>query len=125
MGRPLSDAMGGPAAIDIAVGVFYRKLLIDSTINHFFDNIDARMLKGMQRDFLIMAMGGPCDYASPDVRAAHAHLLEKGLRESHVETAIGHLKATLEELRVPISVAAQIMAAAGDVRSEVFERRSG
>ena len=36
MGKPLFDAMGGPAAIDLAVGVFYRKLLTDSTINHFF-----------------------------------------------------------------------------------------
>ena len=124
MGKSLSDAMGGPAAIDIAVGVFYRKLLTDSTINHFFDNLDARMLKAIQKDFLIMAMGGPCDYTARDVRAAHAHLLEKGLDDSHVEIAIGHLKATLEELRVPISVAAQIMAAAGDIRSEVFDRRS-
>ena len=47
MGRAMTDAMGGPAAIDVAVGVFYRKLLTDSTINHFFDNIDARMMKAM------------------------------------------------------------------------------
>ena len=79
------------------------------------------MMKAMQRDFLIMAMGGPCGYTSRDIRTAHAYLLEMGLDESHVETVIGHLKSTLEELRVPISVAAQILATAGDIRSGVFE----
>lgn len=123
MGKVLSDAMGGPAAIDIVVDVFYRKLLTDGTINHFFDNIDARMMKAMQRDFLIMAMGGTSDYTARDVRAAHAHLLDKGLDDSHVETVIGHLKSTLEELRVPVSVAAQIMATAGDIREEIFDRQ--
>ena len=119
----MTDAMGGPAAIDVAVGVFYRKLLTDSTINHFFDNIDARMMKAMQKDFLIMAMGGPSGYTARDVRTTHAHLLEMGLDDTHVETVIGHLKATLEELRVPISVAAQILATAGDIRNEVFDRQ--
>ena len=123
MGKAMTDAMGGPAAIDVAVGVFYRKLLTDSTINHFFDNLDARMMKAMQKDFLIMAMGGPSGYTARDVRTAHAHLLEKGLDDTHVEMVIGHLKATLEELHVPISVAAQILATAGDIRSEVFDRQ--
>jgi len=123
MGKSLTDRMGGTAAIDVAVGVFYRKLRTDSAINHFFDNIDARMMKAMQKDFLIMAMGGPGGYTAKDVRAAHAHLLDKGLDDTHVDAVIGHLKSTLEELRVPISVAAQILATAGGVRSEIFSRQ--
>ena len=123
MAHTLIDEMGGAAAIDVAVGVFYRKLQTDSRINHFFDDIDARMLKGIQRDFLVMAMGGPSGYTGKELRAAHAHLLDKGLNETHVDAVVGHLKSTLEELRVPVSVAAQILATASDVRDSIRDRR--
>jgi hemoglobin len=124
MGKPFLDQMGGTAAIDVAVGVFYRKLQTDSRINHFFDDIDARMLKAMQKDFLIMAMGGPNGYTAKELRAAHAHLLEKGLNETHVDTVVEHLKSTLEELRVPIAIAAQILATANNMRGDVFSRQA-
>ena len=123
MGKSYLDQIGGAAAIDLAVGVFYRKLQTDSRINHFFDDIDARMMKAIQKDFLIMAMGGPNGYTAKELRAAHAHLLEKGLNETHVDIVVEHLKATLEELRVPISVAAQILATADSIRGNVLTRQ--
>ena len=123
MGKPFFDKMGGTAALDVAVGVFYRKLQTDSSINHFFDDIDARMLKAMQKDFLIMAMGGTNAYTAKELRTAHAHLLDKGLNETHVDTVVAHLKSTLEELRVPISIAAQILATADNIRGDVFSRQ--
>lgn len=119
MGKSLFQQIGGPAAIDVAVGVFYRKLLTDSTINHFFDDIDSRMMRAMQKDFLIMAMGGPNGYTGKELRTAHAYLLEKGLNDLHIDAVVEHLKSTLDELRVPIAVAAQIMATAGSLRADV------
>jgi len=120
MGKSLYQQIGGPPAIDVAVGVFYRKLLTDRSINHFFDDIDARMLKAMQKDFLIMAMGGPNGYTGKDLRIAHEYLLDKGLNDTHIDAVVTHLKSTLEELRVPIAVAAQIMATAGAMRADVI-----
>ena len=119
MGKALYQEIGGPAAIDVAVGVFYRKIQTDSSINHFFDDIDSRMMRAMQKDFLIMAMGGPNGYTGKELRTAHAYLLEKGLNDLHIDTVVAHLKTTLEELRVPIAVAAQIMATAGSLRADV------
>lgn len=119
MGKSLYQQIGGPAAIDVAVGVFYRKLLTDSTINHFFDDIDSRMIRAMQKDFLIMAMGGPNGYTGKELRTAHSYLLEKGLNDLHIDSVVDHLKSTLDELRVPIAVAAQIMATAGSLRADV------
>jgi hemoglobin len=105
-GNSLYQEIGGPAAIDVAVGVFYRKIQTDGSINHFFDDIDTRMMRAMQKDFLIMVMGGPNGYTGKELRKAHAYLLEKGLNDLHIDTVVGHLKTTLEELRVPIAVAA-------------------
>ena len=36
----LFDQIGGAAAVDAAVDVFYRKVLSDYRINRFFDDID-------------------------------------------------------------------------------------
>jgi hemoglobin len=119
MGKTLYQQIGGPAAIDVAVGVFYRKLRTDSSINRFFDDIDARMLRAIQKDFLIMAMGGPNGYTGKDVRRAHAYLVARGLDDTHIDRVVQHLKSTLEQLRVPSAVAAQILATAGTLRADI------
>jgi len=119
----MTDAMGGPAANDVAVGVFYSKIINDSSIKNFFVNKDARNMKDKPRDFLIKSMGGPSGDTPRASQSARNGAQPKGLDETHVETVIGHLRATLEELRVPISVAAQILATAGDIRNEVFDRQ--
>jgi len=36
----LFDKIGGAAAVDAAVDIFYRKVLTDYRINRFFDDID-------------------------------------------------------------------------------------
>ena len=36
----LYERLGGQAAIDAAVDIFYRKMLADDRVNYFFDNTD-------------------------------------------------------------------------------------
>ena len=51
----LYEQLGGSAAVDAAVDLFYRKVLADGRINHFFQGVDLRRLAGHQRAFLAMA----------------------------------------------------------------------
>lgn len=37
-----------------------------------------------QKAFLTMAFGGPNNYSGADMRNAHAHLVAKGLNDSHL-----------------------------------------
>ena len=57
-----------------------------------------------------------------DLRAAHATLVKNGLNDSHFDAVARHLQATLNELKVPAALAAQVMTIAASTRSDVLGR---
>lgn len=122
MGQSLYEEIGGAGVLDVAVAAFYRKLVTDPSISHFFDGVDGRSLKAKQKAFFALIMGGPVTYAGKDMRAAHAHLVKRGLNDAHFDTVLKHLRETLEDLRMPVAAAAQIMAAADSTRNDVLGR---
>ncbi|MDH5432779.1 MAG: group 1 truncated hemoglobin [Gammaproteobacteria bacterium] len=120
MSDALFDKLGGEAAVNAAVDIFYRKVLSDSSISHFFDDTDMEAQIGKQKSFLTMAFGGPNNYSGKDMRAAHAPLVEKGLNESHFNAVATHLSDTLKELNVPQNLIDEVMAIAGSTHDDVL-----
>src|ERR1700712_154519 len=97
----LFEQLGGQAAVEAAVDIFYRKVLSDDRVSRFFDDVDMDRQRGKQKAFLTMAFGGPHNYSGRDMRGAHAHLLTLGLNDTHVDAVIELLGSTLKELGVP------------------------
>ena len=118
----LFDQIGGTAAVDAAVDVFYRKVLTDDRVAHFFDGVDMDRQRGKQKAFLTMAFGGPHAYTGKDMRQGHAHLLTMGLDDSHVDAIIEILGSTLKELGVGDAHIAQVGAIAESTRNDVLGR---
>lgn len=119
----LYEQLGGEAAVNAAVDIFYRKVLEDHRINRFFDNTDIEKQAAKQKSFLTMAFGGPNNYSGADMRQAHAHLVKKlGLDDSHFDVVMEHLGATLQELNVPGNLIAQAAAIAESTRNDVLGR---
>ncbi len=119
----LYEQLGGEAAVNAAVDVFYRKVLSDYRINRFFDNTDIEKQAAKQKAFLTMAFGGPNHYNGADMRQAHAHLVKNlGLDDSHFDAVMEHLTATLEELNVPQNLIVQVAAIAESTRNDVLGR---
>ena len=116
----LYDRIGGEAAVNAAVDLFYRKVLNDYRINRFFDGADMEKQIAKQRAFFTMAFGGPNNYTGQDMRAAHAHLVKKGLDSSHFDAVMEHLGATLVELNVPAELIAEAAAIAESTRNDVL-----
>ena len=114
--------LGGEPAVDAAVEIFYRKVLRDERISHFFDDIDMDKQTAKQKAFLTMAFGGPHRYTGHDMRRAHAHLIPRGLDDSHVDAVVENLAATLRELGVRDELIAQVGAIAETTRSDVLNR---
>ena len=116
----LYDRIGGEAAVNAAVDIFYRKVLADDRINQFFEGVDMEKQAAKQKAFLTMAFGGPNNYTGEDMRKGHAHLVEKGLNDSHVDVIIELLGETLKELGVSDDLIAEVAAIAESVRGDVL-----
>jgi hemoglobin len=118
----LFETLGGAAAVDVAVDIFYRKMLADDRVAHFFDETDMDRQIGKQKAFLTMVFGGPNNYTGKDMREGHRHLVKRGLSDTHVDIVIEHLGATLKELGVPDAEVAKVAAIANSVRDDVLDR---
>ena len=120
--QSLYDQLGGEAAVNAAVDIFYRKVLADDRINKFFEGIDMERQAAKQKAFLTFAFGGPNSYTGKDMREGHAHLVAKGLNDSHFDAVMEHLGATLKELNVPDELIAKAAAIAESTRNDVLGR---
>jgi hemoglobin len=116
----LYDQLGGAPAVSAAVDIFYRKVLSDDRISHFFDDVDMDQQQAKQKAFLTMAFGGSHSYTGKDMRAGHARLQQMGLNDSHVDAVIELLGATLKELGVADALILQVAAIAESARKDVL-----
>src|SRR5687768_6748058 len=97
----LFEQLGGASAVDDVVETFYRHVLTDERISQFFDDTDMEQQIAKQKAFLTMAFGGPTRYSGHDMRKAHAHLVARGLDDSHFDAVVELLGAALKEHDVP------------------------
>lgn len=116
------EQLGGAPAMDAAVDIFYRKVLADERISRFFDGVDMARQAAKQKAFLTMVFGGPNAYTGKDMRAAHAHLVARGLSDAHFDAVVEDLGATLTELGVPAELIGQVAAVAESARNDVLGR---
>jgi hemoglobin len=114
--------LGGEAAVDAAVDLFYRKVLSDDRISMFFDGVDMDRQIAKQKAFLTMAFGGPHHYSGADMRRGHAHLVARGLNDSHFDAVIEDLGASLTELGVAPELIARVAAIGESTRNDVLNR---
>jgi hemoglobin len=118
----LYEQLGGAPAVDAAVDIFYRKVLSDDRISHFFEGVDMDRQIGKQKAFLTMVFGGPNNYTGLDMRRGHAHLVQRGLNDSHFDAVVELLGGTLAELGVNPDLIAQVAALAESTRNDVLNR---
>jgi hemoglobin len=118
----LFERIGGKAAVQAAVDVFYKKVLADARINKFFKDIDMNNQRRKQILFLTYAFGGPNNYSEKNMRDAHAKLVVQGLNDSHFDAVVENLGMTLKELGVPDDLIQEAAAIAESTRKDVLSK---
>ena len=113
----LYTRIGGDAAINAAVDLFYTKVLADEKVNDFFSDINMKKQHKMQKQFIAAALGGPEPYTGRSMKDAHKDL---DLTEEDFGAIAGHLQATLTELKVDPAVIAEVMGAIGGLKGDVL-----
>lgn len=116
------EQIGGDETMQVAVEIFYRKVLSDDLVAHFFDDVDMDGQMAKQASFLTMVTGGPNTYTGDDMRRAHARMVQMGLTDEHFDAVVEHLGATLLELGNDESLAQQVMDFARATREDVLGR---
>ncbi len=111
--------IGGRAALDAAVDLFYVKILADEKVNFIFDDVNMKVQIRRQKEFLAHVLGAPTPWLGKDMRKAHANL---DLREADFAAIAGHLQAALVESKLDEALVGEIMAIAASVKDDVLNR---
>lgn len=96
----LYDLIGGRPTIVAATESFYRRVLEDGTLRHFFDSSDMAHVREGQSMFISMLLGGRIVYTGKKIGPAHASARVKGLTDKHFDSFLNHFRAALAEVGV-------------------------
>lgn len=84
--------LGGQQAVEQIVDDFYKRVLADNTVNHFFAHTDMEKQRHHQTAFISYALGGPNQYTGRSMEKAHAGL---NLQPEHFDAIVKHLNEAL------------------------------
>ena len=118
----LYEQLGGEPAVNAAVDNFYRRVLADDRVNHWFEGTDMERQAAKQKAFLTMAFGGPNNYTGMDMKIGHAHLVARGLNDADFDAIVENLGTTLKEMGVADNLISQVAATAETTRDAVLGR---
>ena len=116
----LYDLIGGKQTLTAAVESFYRRVLADEGLSHFFKKTDMAHLHARQSMFLSMLLGGRIVYTGKAIAAAHAQSRGVGLNGTHFDTFLNHFREALNEVGVPADKANEVLKLLESRRSEVL-----
>jgi hemoglobin len=123
--RTLLERVGGEAAVDAAVELFYKKMLSDDRVKRFFEKTNMVHQKGKQRNFLLYVLdaGNRHKYRGLSMDRAHRKLVkDEGMTDFHFDATAENLNNTFIELGVPDDVRQEIMSAVAGLREQVMCR---
>ncbi|MCH8110476.1 MAG: chemotaxis protein CheW [Proteobacteria bacterium] len=116
----LFDRVGGDAALEAAVDLFYKKILADDSVCDFFEGVDMDAQRDKQRSFIKFALGAAPEYTGKSLAEAHAALVDKGLNDAHFDAVAGHLQDTLKELEVSDDLVEEVISVIAGTREDVL-----
>ncbi len=96
----LIDQLGGPKRLRLTIENFYDKVLSDPMLAPLFEGSDMTHIRGQQRMFFAMVLGGGETYSGRDLSKVHATLIEDGIGDPHFTRMKSLFRQTMVEMNV-------------------------
>lgn len=113
----LYDKFGGEETIGKVVDYFYKLVLADETVNHFFANTDMDKQRRHQTKFISFALGGPNQYSGHSMAKAHEGM---NLQPVHFDAIVKHLHDALAHFGVEEADIQQALSAVATLKDDVL-----
>ncbi|HEX6418162.1 MAG TPA: group 1 truncated hemoglobin [Acidimicrobiales bacterium] len=110
------ERLGGAAAIQRAVELFYDRVLADDELAPYFTGTDMPSLRRHQVLLLSQVLGGPASYDGRALAEAHQGLRITG---AHYDRVVDHLVGVLTELGADDDALAAAGAVVAAVRPDI------
>ncbi|OUR98609.1 globin [Halobacteriovorax marinus] len=121
MAESLFEKYGGFSTLGKLVVEFYKKVLNDKTVAHFFEDVEMDKLMEHQTNFLAFALGGPNEYAGRDVKVAH-EVMDISNRDFSI--VAGYLEETLDEAGVEEADIATIISIVSGLQDQIVTKKA-
>ena len=72
--KSLYEKFGGYEGVKAVVDTFYKSVITNPDVSHYFNEINMKKQKEHQTNFISFVLGGPNKYTGKSMREAHAHL---------------------------------------------------
>jgi len=115
--KSLYEELGGQEAIALVVNEFYKNVMSDDRVNHFFSEVNMKVQRLHQTNFLCYAFGGPNKFLGKDLRSAHAHLK---LKEEDFTAITDNLLLTLKKFKISEDKIKEVMDIVATTHDEIL-----
>jgi hemoglobin len=115
------EVVGGGPAVSAVVDGFYKRVLSDPRLVHYFDGVDLPRLKRHQALLITQVLGGPENYDGRPLAEAHAGL---GIEHDDFMAVVGHLAAAMADAGVPADIIERAGAVVSSTESDIVEAGS-
>jgi hemoglobin len=112
------EQIGGAAAVRLAVGQLYDRILADAELAPYFAGTDMPRQRAHMAALLTKVLGGPDGYTGRGLGEAHHGL---GITTSDYRRVVDHLVAVLTGLDVPEHVIDAVGAVAAGAEPDIVE----
>jgi len=112
----LYERLGGEDMIAALIPAFYVRVLADPDLGPFFKHTALEKLHSMQREFFVMATGGPIQYSGRPL--AHVHH-GRGITRQHFARFTSHLVETLLDMGVTQEEADEVIERINTTTNEI------
>jgi hemoglobin len=113
----LYERIGGAEAVSALINGFYERVLQDVELAPFFARVDMHKLRGMQREFFSVALGGPVTYFGKPLAYSHRG---RGIERAHLQRFTEHMLATLRDQQLSERDVSDIIARVNVYSSDIL-----